>query len=121
MIELTDVEKNMNEETLFLKWLVEKRIDFTELSRQYVKFLEILSDTNNTEASRYSNLLAQYLQYGNLDDKASWVRDKTVGTLYAYKRFETAPINSIWEEIIKNNNINTDLSTLDVKVYKDKE
>ena len=120
-MKLDKFEEQLSEKELFFKWLVEGRVSFKDLSVQYVTYLENEKLKQTTKSSRYSNLLAQYLQYGDLSKKAQWVRDKTIGTLYAYEDFKTAPIYSVWEEIIKNNKINTDLSTLDYKIYEEGE
>lgn len=121
MPKLDEIEEQMSEKELFLKWLVEEKVNFIELTEQYTTFLEIENKKKLRKNARYSNLLAQYLQYGDLSKKTQWVRDKTIGILYAYEDFKTAPIYSVWEEIIKNNKINTDLSTLDYKIYKEEE
>lgn len=118
MPKLDKIEENLKEEDLFFKWLLENRVSFIQLLEQYVNYLENEKQKQLTKNSRYSNLLAQYLQFGNLSNKAEWIRDKTIGTLYAYEDFKTAPIYDIWKETIKNNNINTDLKTLDYEVYK---
>ena len=120
MIKLDSSEEQLSENELFFKWLVEQRVNFKELSEQYVNYLEYENKKQLTKNTRYSNLLAQYLQYGNLAEKNNWVRDKTIGTMYAYDEFKTAPIYNSWENIIKNNNINTDLRTIDFEVYKRK-
>lgn len=117
-MKLTSEEENLNPQELFLKWLLEEKVNFIDLTNCYTKYLENEKKKQLNKNSRYSNLLAQYLQYGNLSDKNEWVRDKTIGTLYAYEDFKTAPINDVWKEIIKNNHINTDLKTLDFEVYK---
>lgn len=116
-MKLTDIEEQLDENDLFLKWLIEKRVNFKDLSERYTQYLENENQKIITKSTRYSNLLAQYLQYGDLSNKTEWVRDKTIGTLYAYKDFKTAPIYDIWKEIIKNNKINTDLNTLDYEIY----
>lgn len=118
MPKLDDIEETLSEKDLFLKWLLDKRISFKELSEQYTQYLEMENNKQQTKASRYSNLLAQYLQYANLSKKSEWVRDKTIGTLYAYEEFKSAPVFDTWKEIIEKNNINTDLNTLGYEVYK---
>lgn len=117
-MKLTEYEENLKPEELFFKWLTEEKVDFISLSNIYTIYLENENKKKLTENSRYVNLLAHYIQFGNLNDKNSWVRDKSIGTLYAYEKFKTAPIYDIWAEIIKNNSINTDLKTLDYEVYK---
>lgn len=37
---IDSIEKNLSERDLIFKWLTEDRISFTELSDQYVKYLE---------------------------------------------------------------------------------
>lgn len=117
-MKLTEYEENLKPEELFFKWLVEEKVSFLSLSNMYAKYLENENKKKNIENTRYSNLLAQYIEYGNLNNKNTWVRDKSIGTLYAYEKFKTAPIFDTWAEIIKNNSINTDLKTLDYEVYK---
>ena len=119
MPKLDEVEEQLSEKELFFKWLLAKRISFKELSEEYTRYLENENQKQLTKSSRYSNLLAQYLQYGNLTNKTEWVRDKTIGTLYAYEDYKSAPIYDTWKEIIKNNKINTNLETLSYKVYKE--
>lgn len=118
MPQLDKIEEQLSEKELFFKWLLDKRIDFIDLSQQYTQYLEIENNKKTTKINRYSNLLAQFLQYANLTPKTEWVKDKTIGTLYAYEDFKTAPIYDSWKEIIQNNKINTDLKTLDYEVYK---
>lgn len=121
MPKLDNTEEQLSEQELFFKWLVDKRVSFKALSEQYATYLENENQKQLTKNTRYSNLLAQYLQYANLTDKTEWVRDKTIGTLYAYEEFKTAPIYDSWAEIIKNNNINTDLKTLGYEVYREEK
>lgn len=116
-MKLTDIEEQLDENDLFLKWLIEKRVNFKDLSERYTQYLENENQKIITKSTRYSNLLAQYLQYGDLSNKTEWVRDKTIGTLYAYEDFKTAPIYDKWKEIIENNKINTNLNTLDYEIY----
>lgn len=120
-MKLTEYEEELKPEELFFKWLCEGKIDFITLSNMYTIYLENENKKKLIESTRYSNLLCQYLQFGNLNDKTSWVRDKTIGTLYAYEKFKTAPIYDTWTEIIKNNHINTNLKTLDYEIYKEEE
>lgn len=117
-MKLTKYEENLLPDELFFKWLVEEKVSFLSLSNMYAKYLENENKKKNIENTRYSNLLAQYIEYGNLNNKNTWVRDKSIGTLYAYEKFKTAPIFDTWAEIIKNNSINTDLKTLDYEVYE---
>lgn len=121
MPKLDEIEENLSEKDLFFKWLIDKRVSFKDLSEMYAFYLEQQNEDYKTETSRYVNLLAQYLQYGDLKPKSEWIRDKTIGTLYAYEQFKGAPIYDLWKEIIENNNINTDLKTLSYEVYKTKE
>ena len=120
-MKLTEYEEKLKPEELFFKWLCEEKINFITLSNMYTIYLENENKKKLTESTRYSNLLCQYLQFGNLNDKTSWVRDKTIGTLYAYEKFKTAPIYNTWTEIVKNNHINTNLKTLDYEIYKEEE
>ena len=120
-MKLSKYEENLKPEELFFKWLMEEKIDFINLSNVYIKYLENENKKKLTESNRYSNLLCQYLQFGNLNDKTTWVRDKTIGTLYAYEKFKTAPIYDTWTEIIKNNHINTNLKTLDYEIYEEEK
>lgn len=120
-MKLTEYEEKLKPEELFFKWLCEEKINFITLSNMYTIYLENENKKKLTESTRYSNLLCQYLQFGNLNDKTSWVRDKTIGTLYAYEKFKTAPIYNTWTEIVKNNHINTNLKTLDYEIYEEKE
>ena len=116
-MKLTEQEENLKPEELFLKWLIEEKVDFISLSESYTKYLENEKHRQKIKNARYSNLLAQYLQYGKLGKSGAWVKDKTIGTLVAYEEFKTAPIFSKWEERIDKYNINTDLNTLDYEVY----
>ena len=118
-MKLDSIEEQLKPEELFLKWLVEEKVDFITLTEQYTKYLENENKKRLIKNSRYENLLAQFLEYGNLSPKNEWVKDKTIGTLYAYKSFEGAPIYESWKEIISRNNINTDLKTLDYEVYNE--
>ena len=121
MLKLDEYEETLNEQDLFLKWLMEKRVNFNDLSKKYVTYLEDENQKRLIKNARYSNLLAQYLQFGNLTPKTEWVRDKTIGTLYAYEDFKSAPIHDEWAEIIKRNKINTDLESLSYKVYDEED
>lgn len=117
-MKLTEYEENLLPDELFFKWLVEEKVSFLSLSNMYAKYLENENKKKNIENTRYSNLLAQYIEYGKLNNKNTWVKDKAIGTLFAYEKFKTAPINKKWKEIIESKNINIDLNTLDYEVYK---
>lgn len=117
-MKLTEYEEELKPEELFFKWLCEEKINFITLSNMYTIYLENENKKKNIENTRYSNLLAQYIEYGNLNNKNTWVKDKAIGTLYAYEKFRTAPINKKWKEIIESKNINIDLKTLDFEVYE---
>lgn len=121
MLELSEDEKFLKEEELFFKWLKEKRVSYINLSNMYGNYLEYENNKYLTETTRYSNLLAQFLQYAKLSNKNEWIKDKTIGTLYAYNKFEAAPIYETWRERIEKNKINTDLETLDYEVYKENQ
>lgn len=117
-MELTSEEKLLNEQMLIFKWLKEHRIDFVEIATLYSKFLEEEKDFLLTKNSRYRDLLTQYLEYGKLKVKNKWVKDKAIGTLYAYQEYRTAPIYKEWETIIQENNINTNLDSISYDVHK---
>lgn len=118
MPKLDEIEENLSERDLILKWLFEERISYIDLSEQYTKCLEEIKKRELTKNSRYSTLLAQCVELADFHGKSNWVRDKVIGTLYAYEDYKTSPIHDIWGEYIKNNKINTNLVNLDIEVYE---
>lgn len=118
MPKLDKIEEDLSEQDLILKWLLEEKISYIDLSKQYTKYLEIIKKEEITKNSRYSRLVAQCIELADFSQKNNWVKDKAIGTLYAYGDYKTAPIHDIWGEYIKNNNINTNLVSIDVEIYK---
>lgn len=118
MPKLDKIEEDLSEQALILKWLVEGKISYIDLSKQYTKYLEEIKKEEITKSSRYSRLVAQCIELANFSEKNNWIKDKAIGTLYAYGDYKTAPIHNIWEEYIKNSNINTNLVSIDVEIYK---
>lgn len=118
MPKLDEIEEGLSEQGLILKWLLEEKISYIDLSKQYTKYLEEIKSEETTKSSRYSRLVAQCIELANFSEKNNWIKDKAIGTLYAYGDYKTAPVHNIWEQYIKNNNINTNLVSIDVEIYK---
>ena len=121
MPKLDEIEENLSERDLILKWLFEEKISYIDLSNQYTKYLEEIKNQELTKNSRYSRLLAQCVELADFNKKTNWVRDKAIGTLYQYGDYKTSPMHDMWGEYIKNNKINTNLDSLDIEVYHEEK
>lgn len=95
-----------DEYEMFFENLKDRKLDFNELTKLYLKYLQCLEDIFRKQMCEADYSLIDYIQKGKLSDKNKHIKDCAVKYLVKYERFKGAKIYDELKQYVKDNNLN---------------
>lgn len=112
MIKIIEIELGETKELYYEKYddlifdlLIKEKINYIDLSNQYIFYLKTLENKNNKQLAEADYCLINTIKPAK-QHKGKINRDNIYKYLVKYKRFETAPIGEELKQYVENNKIN---------------
>lgn len=118
MPKLTEIEEFMNEEQLIYKWLQEGRIHCESIIKLYADTIRKERDEAINEATSYTYPLYLMQEKAKLPQKQEWIRDKTIGMLYAFNNQRNGiNFKKHFNQYVIDHKLNTDTDSIRYEIY----